>query len=57
MATFELRNGIKIPSMSLGTFLMKPADAQKAVDNAFKFRYRLIDTASVNVNEKTNIFN
>lgn len=52
MTTFKLSNDINIPSMGLGTFLMKPADAQKAVENALKFGYRLIDTANAYVNEK-----
>lgn len=52
MTTFELSNGVKIPSIGLGTFLMKPDDAQRAVEAALKAGYRLIDTANAYVNEK-----
>ncbi len=52
METFELNNGVKIPKMGIGTFLMKPDDAQKAVEEALADGYRLIDTANGYMNEK-----
>lgn len=52
MEEFELNNGIKIPKMGIGTFMMQPDDAQRAVEEALKDGYRLIDTANAYMNEK-----
>lgn len=52
METIELNNGIEMPAEGLGTFLMEPADAQAAVENALKQGYRHIDTANAYMNEK-----
>ncbi|KAK8883922.1 hypothetical protein M9Y10_043024 [Tritrichomonas musculus] len=50
--TIELSNGIKIPSIGIGTFLLQPDVAQKSVEAALKDGYRLIDTANAYMNEK-----
>ncbi|MGN1343436.1 MAG: aldo/keto reductase [Traorella sp.] len=52
MNYIELNYGNKMPVMGLGTFLMKPADAQEAVYNALNSGYRLIDTANAYMNER-----
>ena len=47
-----LNNGIQMPAVGLGTFLMAPSDAEEAVYNALKVGYRLIDTANAYMNER-----
>lgn len=49
---FELSNGVKIPALGIGTFLLQPEVAQKSVECALKDGYRLIDTANAYMNEK-----
>lgn len=48
----ELNNGIKMPSLGIGTFMLEPDVAEDVVCNALKNGYRLIDTANAYVNEK-----
>ena len=48
----ELNNGIQMPAVGLGTFLMAPPDAEEAVYNALKVGCRLIDTANAYLNER-----
>jgi len=52
MTTTELNNGIKIPYAGIGTFLIKPVDAENCVREALMMGYRLIDTANVYGNER-----
>jgi len=52
MATLELNNGIKIPNVGIGTYLISPKDAEVSVREALKMGYRLIDTANVYCNER-----
>lgn len=52
MDYITLNNGVKMPMIGLGTFLMSPKDAEEAVVNALDAGYRLIDTANAYVNEK-----
>lgn len=52
MKTVKLNNGIEMPAIGLGTFMMKPAEAEEAVYNALKCGYRLIDTANAYMNER-----
>ena len=47
-----LNNGVKMPLIGLGTFMMSPADAEEATYNALKLGYRLIDTANAYMNER-----
>jgi diketogulonate reductase-like aldo/keto reductase len=49
---FMLNNGNKIPSIWLWTFMISPADAERSVDEALRYWYRLIDTANAYVNER-----
>ena len=52
MITFTLPNGVKMPSVGLGTFLMKPDAAEKAVEEALRLGYRMFDTANAYLNER-----
>ena len=47
-----LNNGIKMPMMGIGTYLLTPDEAENSVEIALKSGYRLIDTANAYVNEK-----
>lgn len=51
MEYIELNNGIKMPNVGIGTFMLKPVDAENSVYEALKLGYRLIDTANAYVNE------
>lgn len=52
MDCFKLNNGIKIPNIGIGTYMIEPDDAERAVEFALKDGYRLIDTANAYMNEK-----
>ena len=49
--TYQLNNGVKIPKLGLGTWLMDDAEAKGAVIDAVKCGYRMIDTAQAYGNE------
>lgn len=51
MMTFTLSNGIEMPAVGIGTFLMKPAQAEQAVLDALNCGYRMIDTAQAYMND------
>lgn len=52
METIKLNNGVEIPAVGIGTFMMSPDQAEDAVYNALKLGYRMIDTANGYMNEK-----
>jgi len=52
MATLVLNNGVKIPNVGIGTYLIAPKDAEVSVREALKMGYRLIDTANAYSNER-----
>ena len=52
MKELTLNNGIKMPSVGIGTFLLEPVDAKRSVYEALKMGYRLIDTANAYRNER-----
>lgn len=52
METIRLNNGVEIPAVGIGTFMMSPDQAEDAVYNALKLGYRMIDTANGYLNEK-----
>lgn len=52
MKEFKLNNGVMMPSVGIGTFLLQPADAENSVREALKMGYRLIDTANAYMNER-----
>ena len=52
MEYLTLHNGVKMPALGIGTFLMTPAQAEDAVYNALQCGYPMIDTANAYMNEK-----
>lgn len=52
----HLNNGVEMPVIGLGTFLMKPEEAEDAVYNALQVGYRLIDTANAYLNERASLW-
>lgn len=49
--TFTLANGVEIPKLGLGTWMISESDAEQAVKEAIKLGYRHIDTAQDYGNE------
>ena len=52
MEYITLNNGVKMPQLGLGTFMLEPDDAEAAVTSALGCGYELIDTANAYVNER-----
>ena len=52
MEKVKLNNGIEIPNVGIGTFMLTPEQAENSVINSLKDGYRLIDTANAYENEK-----
>lgn len=52
MNELKLNNGVLMPRVGIGTFLLEPMDAQHSVSEALKMGYRLIDTANAYRNER-----
>ncbi len=52
MENLLLNNGIEMPNFGLGTYLIKPEDAEVTVREGLKIGYRLIDTANAYSNER-----
>lgn len=52
MKEIKLNNGIEIPNVGIGTYMIEPDDAERAVEFALKDGYQLIDTANAYQNEK-----
>lgn len=50
--TVTLNNGVEIPQLGFGVFLVRPDETVGAVTSALKIGYRLIDTAQMYQNEK-----
>jgi diketogulonate reductase-like aldo/keto reductase len=50
--TVVLNNGIEIPILGLGTFLLTPEQAENSVYHALTAGFRLIDTANAYMNER-----
>ena len=48
----ELNNGLDMPMVGIGTFMLSPDEAQASCIAALEDGYRLIDTANAYVNEK-----
>lgn len=47
-----LNNGINMPMIGIGTFLLSPDEAEASVIHALQSGYQLIDTANAYINEK-----
>lgn len=52
MKIIKLNNGIDMPMIGIGTFMLNPDQAEESVYTALKNGYRLIDTANAYVNER-----
>lgn len=50
--TMILNNGVQIPQLGFGTFLVPPEDAEQVVSAALETGYRSIDTAAAYQNEE-----
>src|SRR3954469_25443623 len=50
--TIRLNNGVEIPQLGFGVFLVKPEECVEAVTAALEVGYRHIDTAEMYGNEK-----
>lgn len=48
----KLSNGVQVPLLGLGTFLISPEDTERSVYEGIKAGYRLIDTANAYMNEE-----
>ena len=52
MQTIKLTNGVEMPLLGYGVFLVPPQEAEQCVTDALEVGYRLIDTAQAYYNEK-----
>lgn len=52
MDMITLYNGVQVPVLGIGTFMISPEDTETSVYAALKEGYRLIDTANAYVNEE-----
>ena len=52
MNIIKLNNGVEMPSVGIGTFMLEPNDAYNSDKEALKIGYKLIDTANAYVNER-----
>ena len=48
----KLNNGIECPVIGIGTYMLKPAEAENSVREALKMGYRMVDTANAYANER-----
>ena len=55
MKTIKLNNGIDMPMVGIGTFMLNPDQAEESVLNSLKNGYRLIDTANTKERRTTAI--
>ena len=52
MQTIQLSNGVQMPILGYGVFLVPPQEAERCVSDALQSGYRLIDTAQAFYNEE-----
>ncbi len=52
MKYFDLNNGVKMPMVGIGTYLLSPEEAENSVYEALKAGYPMIDTANAYMNER-----
>lgn len=52
METIKLSNGVEMPLLGYGVFLVSPDECEHSVSEALKVGYRLIDTAQIYGNEE-----
>ena len=51
MQTIKLKNGLEMPLLGYGVFLVTPDECERCVSDALNVGYRLIDTAQAYANE------
>jgi len=52
MENIRLYNGVEVPVLGIGTFMISPDDTETSVYAALKLGYRMIDTANAYMNEE-----
>ena len=52
METIKLQNGVEMPVLGYGVFLVSPQECERCVSDALSVGYRLIDTAQAYQNEE-----
>ncbi len=52
MESYKLNNGLEMPKLGIGMYVLTPDQAENSVYHALKDGYRLIDTANVYMNER-----
>lgn len=52
MEYVTLYNGVKVPVLGIGTFMISPKDTETSVYEALKMGYRMVDTANAYMNEE-----
>lgn len=52
MEYVKLNNGLEIPTIGIGTFMLTPEEAEESVYWALNMGYKLVDTANAYVNER-----
>ena len=52
METIRLNNGVEMPVLGYGVFLVAPEECERCVSDAISVGYRLIDTAQAYFNEE-----
>ncbi|WP_394909170.1 aldo/keto reductase [uncultured Helicobacter sp.] len=52
MQTITLNNGLKMPILGYGVFLVEPKECQRCVEDALEVGYTMIDTAQAYFNEE-----
>ncbi len=52
MEKIKLSNGVEMPLLGYGVFLVPPQEAERCVTDALEVGYRLIDTAQAYYNEE-----
>ncbi|MBO5583229.1 MAG: aldo/keto reductase [Prevotella sp.] len=52
MESIKLSNGVEMPLLGYGVFLVKPQECERCVSDALSVGYRLIDTAQAYMNEE-----
>lgn len=52
MQTIKLNNGVQMPTLGYGVFLVSPDECERCVTDALNVGYRLIDTAQAYQNEE-----
>ena len=52
METIKLNNGVEMPLLGYGVFLVPPQEAERCVSDALEVGYRMIDTAQAYYNEE-----